>query len=142
MGVKLHNYIHNFFVKYLAIILAILAPVKTVMISVGFLIVADLITGVWASKKKRVKITSARMSHSVTKMAAYQIAVITGFVCEKYLISSAVPITQIVSGLIGATELLSCYENINIITGVDFKKKIFDYLQPGKISKEDKKDKK
>jgi hypothetical protein len=43
-----------------------------------------------------------------------------------------VPVVHVVAGLIGATELLSVYENLSRITGLDFKQKVMQLIQPPK----------
>jgi phage-related holin len=118
--------------KAMAWIALFFAPIKEVLFSVGFLIVADLITGVWAALKIGQKIESAKLRRSVSKSAAYLLAVCSGFVAQKYLMGDTVPVVHVVAGLIGATELLSVYENLSRITGLDFKQKVMQLIQPPK----------
>ncbi len=54
-------------------------------------------------------------------MLAYQLAIITGFVLEKYLIDGMVPVAKMVAAVIGITEFKSILENTEAIT----EKKIF-----------------
>jgi hypothetical protein len=90
------------YLKALALsILAVLAPIKTVMIVTGVLIFADLILGILAARKRGEPITSAALRRTVSKMIAYQVAIITGFLCEKYLIEDAIPVTKLIAGMIG-----------------------------------------
>lgn len=109
-------------------VFAVLAPVKPTLIAVGVLIVADLISGLIAAAKKKEPITSAGLRRTVTKMFVYQMAVVTGFIAETYLIGDLVPVTKIVSGMIGVVELKSVFENLNIISGQNLLKQIIEKL--------------
>ena len=98
-------------------ILAVFAPIKGVIITVGIVIFVDLITGILAARKRGETIKSAAARRTISKALIYQTAVITGFLIEKYLMGGAIPITSIVSGLIGSVEALSIYENLNVLYG-------------------------
>lgn len=100
-------------------IIAILAPIQALLASVGFLIICDAITGVWASLKRKEKITSAGLRRTVSKMLLFQLAVITGFIVEQYVISNTIPIAKIVATAITFSELTSILENTAQITGKD-----------------------
>lgn len=118
--------------KIIAWVAIFLAPIKEVMFSVGFLILADLLTGVWAAYKSGAKLESHKLRRSVTKSASYLLAIVVGFVAQKFLLQDTIPIVHVVAGLIGATELLSIYENLSKITGIPFAEKIKEILQPKK----------
>ncbi len=98
---------------------AVLAPIHTVLISVGFLIFADLITGVWAAIKRKEEISSAILRRTISKIVIYELAIIGGFVVERFLIGGSIPVSKIVSGVIGMVELKSMLENCNYIVGQD-----------------------
>lgn len=115
---------------------AALAPVHSVLIVVGILIVVDMITGVWAAIKSGQKITSARLRDTVTKMLLFQLAVITGFLLEKYLLADLLPVSKLVAGIIGVAEGTSIFENINKIRGDNIFKALLDKL--GSVNKQDK----
>lgn len=110
-------------------IMAILAPIKAVLITVGVLIVADLIFGIWAAVKKGEEITSRKMSATISKALVYQVAVITAFLVERYLMEGFIPVTKIVSSMIGIVEIKSLYENCGIILGQPIFKLIFDRIK-------------
>lgn len=108
--------------------LAALAPIKPVMITVGILIVSDLLTGIWAARKRGEPITSAGLSRTVSKMVVYQTAVVTGFLLQRYLLADAMPIVNIVGGVIGLVEFKSFIENANVIVGHDIMSEILKRL--------------
>lgn len=130
--------------------LAALAPIHAVMISVGFLIVADLVTGIWAAKKRNEKVSSAAMRRTVSKMLIYELAVVAGFLLETYLLSGLLPVSKIVAGVIGLVEFKSMLENSSSIVGGDIFKLILSKLgsendklpEPIPEAKEDKSDNK
>ena len=99
--------------------LAALAPIHAILISVGVMILADLVTGIWAAKVKGEQITSAAMRRTISKILVYNTSVITGFVLETYLLSSVFPVAKLVAGVIGLVEMKSILENGNKILGQD-----------------------
>lgn len=109
----------SFLSKVILTIVAILSPIHTVMIAAGVLIVADLITGIIAAKKRGEPISSAGFRRTVSKMLVFQSAVICGFITEQYLLKGTVPVTNIVASVIGLTELTSILENLNSISGTN-----------------------
>jgi hypothetical protein len=108
--------------------LAVLAPIQTVLITVGGLVFADFFTGVWAALKEKQPITSAALRRTVSKIIVYQIAVISGFVLEKYLLADAVPVAKLIAGTIGLVEVKSVLENTKRITGQDIFKDLVGKL--------------
>jgi len=109
-------------------IVAVFTPIHAVLIVVGVLISVDFFTGILRSLKIGNDITSKALSRTVTKMLAYQLAVITAFLLEKYLLDSAMPAAKIVASVIGITEFKSILENTEVITGKPVFKTIIDKL--------------
>jgi hypothetical protein len=107
---------------------AALAPIKPVMITVGILIISDLVTGIWAARKRGESITSAALGRTVSKMVVYQTAVVTGFLLQRYLLADAMPVVNIVGGIIGMVEFKSFIENANYIVGGDIMKEVLRKL--------------
>ncbi len=108
--------------------LAALAPIHTILISVGVMILADLATGIWAAKVKGEKITSAAMRRTISKILVYQTSVISGYLLETYLLSSLFPVAKLVAGVIGLVEFKSILENGNKILGQDVFKTVLQKL--------------
>jgi membrane glycosyltransferase len=105
--------------KALIAVGAVLAPVKMVMITVGVLIIADLVTGIWAAQKRGERVSSAAMRRTVSKMLIYQLSVVCGFLLEIYILDGIIPVSKIVAGVIGMVEFKSMLENSNQIVGQD-----------------------
>ena len=114
--------------KGLLVLAAILSPIKALLISCGALIVADMVTGMFAAHKRGESINSADMRRSLTKMVVYQIAIISAFVLEKYMLNGLLPVSKIVSGVIGMVEFKSILENASTIAGQDILQMVIDKL--------------
>lgn len=109
-------------------ILAVFAPIQAVIVSVGVLVAADMITGIWAAHKQSKSITSAGLRRTVSKLIIYQVAILSGFLVEHYLAGDIVPIVKLIGGVIGMVELKSILENVNVINGVDIFKSVLQKL--------------
>lgn len=97
--------------------LAIFAPIKDILFVTGFLIFADMITGVLAAIKSKEKIESSGLRRTVTKILVYNLAVISGFLVERYMVADLLPFSKIIAGAISVVELKSILENLTIING-------------------------
>ena len=120
--------------------MAALAPIKAVMITVGILIIADALTGMYAAHKRGEKISSAAMRRTLSKMMVYQGVVICGFLLEANILDSLVPVAKIVAGAIGMVEFKSILENANSIVGTNIFKAVIDKLGSDNDKKDEKKD--
>ena len=104
-----------------------LIPVQWYLIFMIAAIVFDTLTGVLASRKEKKAITSRGIWRTVEKIAiAFMVILLSeGF---RIIWIPMIPITQGVSAIIAAAELLSVYENYRRITGVDILTKLRDKL--------------
>lgn len=112
----------------LATIFVIFAPAKGMLVTAAVLIIIDMLTGIMASRKRREPITSAGISRSIAKFAVYEIAIGLAFICQTFLTGPEIPLAHIVASLIGMSELLSCYENINELSNQNLLKSIIDKI--------------
>jgi hypothetical protein len=64
------------------------------------------------------------MSDSVTKMMLYQLAIVSGFLIETYIIEQLIPITKLIATVIAIIEFKSIVESIEAVTGKDLWGKI------------------
>ena len=108
--------------------MAALAPIKAVLITVGILIMADAITGMYAAHKRGEPISSAAMRRTLSKFLVYQGVVITGFLLEANILDHLVPVAKIVAGAIGMVEFKSILENSNSIMNMNIFKSVIDKL--------------
>jgi hypothetical protein len=98
-------------------IIALLAPIKPVLLATGVLIFADLILGVMAAKKRGEPITSSALRRTISKLFIYNITILSGFLFEKYLMGDLIPAVKLIAGVIGVVELKSILENADDVNG-------------------------
>lgn len=103
-------------------------PIKATLITVMVLTVADLISGIMASRKEGKKITSSGLKRTIIKTTVYELVVMLGFLTEQYMTGDAVPVVRILAGFIGLTELKSVMENIERISGMPLVKMLIEKL--------------
>lgn len=104
--------------------LAVFLPIKELMLTIGFLVSADLVVGLWKAIKTGQRIRSRRMSDTVTKLLLYQLAIMSGFLIETFIISELIPITKLIATVIAIIEFKSIIESIEAVTGKDLWSKI------------------
>lgn len=109
-------------------IIAALTPIHAIMITVGVLIFTDLFLGIYAAHKRNEPIKSSAMRRTISKILVYQTVIITGFLCETYLLKGFIPISQIAAAAIGLVEMTSILENANSINGESIFKKLIEKL--------------
>jgi len=115
-------------IKGLIVLCAVFAPIKAMLITCGVLIVADMLTGIMAAKKRKEEIQSAEMRRSVSKFVVYQIAIMSAFLLETYMLDNLVPVSKVVAGVIGMVEFKSILENASTIAGKDLLKLVIEKL--------------
>jgi len=99
--------------------LAVFLPIKELMLTIGFLVAADMVVGIWKALKLKQRIRSRRMSDTITKLLLYQIAIMSGFLIESFIIAELIPITKLVATVIAVIEFKSIIESIESVTGKD-----------------------
>jgi hypothetical protein len=105
--------------KLLIMALAVFAPIKGMLITVFILILADLVFGVIAAKKRGEAITSSGIRRTVTKFFIYEVTLMICFLAETYLLDGLLPVSKMLAGVIGMVELKSVLEAVNEINGGD-----------------------
>jgi hypothetical protein len=105
--------------KYLPLwvlsILAVFAPEKAAISTAFILILCDLITGVWAAKKQGQAITSGGLKMTIYKIVFYELAICMGFLAQTYLTGTVLPVCNLITSVIGLTEMTSILENLQTI---------------------------
>lgn len=100
-----------------ASLLALFAPIQTMLVSTGALVICDLITGIMAAHKAGLPITSRGIKRTVVKLLVYDLAILLAHITEVYLTQHSIPVLNVVTSIIGITELKSCLENLQKLTG-------------------------
>ena len=106
-------------------IVAILSPIKALLLTVGFLIVADFIFGICRAYIKKETINSRKMSNTIGKIILYNIAIISVYFLDRYLICSGLNLEKVVAALIGIVEIKSLDESFKTL----FNWSIWDLLK-------------
>jgi hypothetical protein len=104
--------------------MSILLPIKGLMFTIGFLVGVDMIVGIWKALKLNQRIRSRRMSDTITKLLLYQVAIISGFLIQKYVLVDTIPIAKLIGTVIAIIEFKSILESIEAVTGQDVWTKI------------------
>jgi hypothetical protein len=115
-------------IKLVLSIVALLAPIHAVMLTVGVLIFVDLVLGIWAAIKRKEEIKSSVMRRTISKILIYQLVVISAFLCETYLFGGLIPACKLAASVIGLVELKSILENADSINGEPIFKKLVKKL--------------
>lgn len=113
---------------WFAALIGVFMPVYPIMAVAGFLIFADLATGMLAARKNKEPISSAAMRRTVSKILVYQLVIMSGFLVEMYMLGGMLPISKIAASIIGLTELLSILENAEKAYGAPIFKKLLTLL--------------
>lgn len=108
---------------------ALLLPIKAALLTVFALVIADLILGLAVALKNKEPITSKALRTTVSKILAYEFAIIFAYLAEQHLIGDSIPVMKIVSGLIGVAELRSLLENSDALAGGNLFKTILEKLK-------------
>jgi len=126
---------------------AFFSDIATTLGAIGFLILADTFTGVWAGWKEgariegsiwqgwRKHVTSRRGSRILIKLILYPLAIIVAKVGEDYFMSH-VPWIDVTAGILAGLEIKSVFENIGDILGYNLWKRIAEKIFPDKKNRD------
>lgn len=115
------------------VLVAVFAPAESAMITVMVLPLADLALALLCVKRAKQPLTSAGLKRTVAKILMYEAATALAFMTEQFLTGPAVPAMRLVTGLIGLTELKSCLEHLDSLSGGSLFKTIVDRLSPASL---------
>lgn len=107
---------------------AFFAPTGKWIAFVGFLVAADMITGILAAHKAKKQIESRKMTRSIGKFVGYGLAVLIAYYLQ-IIFFPELPAMQSVSALIATIELKSIDENYHTMFGHSFFKTLIDLVQ-------------
>ena len=115
------------FTKIAAALIAYFTPLAPLVYCILFFILIDFITGVYASYKLKHKVKSRKLRSTLEKFVLYSLSVILAYIFQvEYF--TYVNLSQVVGGFIAGNELLSIYENITNITGLNILGKVKGYI--------------
>jgi hypothetical protein len=115
----------DFLKAFLFSLLSFFMPIYPLLLLVGLFILFDTFLGVWSAKKRGEVISSRKLGNIIPKMLLYQLAVITGFVLDKWLLGEFISFlftieflfTKLIAMTLVFIELVSIDENFRELTG-------------------------
>lgn len=110
---------------------AVLSPIVPLFATVSILIACDFIFGIYRAYRSKQEISSRKMGHSISKILLYNLAVLTVFMIEKYVMDGSVPYSKIIVGVIAMVELKSIDESFKILYGYSLYDSIQSKLKRG-----------
>lgn len=116
----LRRAIVNYIKATIISVLAILMPIKPLLIITSALIAIDTITGIIAALYTNTKLSSRAFARIIVKLLLYNLFIIACFLIENFVLLDAIPFTRIGVGIITLTELYSVAENLERATGISF----------------------
>jgi hypothetical protein len=125
---------YNFFLKNIVIALfAFLAPLQTFMLCVGFLIIADMLIALTAALKSNIKITSRKLSHTLSKVVVYNLVVLSVYAFQLTFFPQ-LALVELVCFLICITEVKSIDENLKKGWGISFYDKMMNMIKRNDVN--------
>lgn len=108
-------------------LVAIFAPIVSLMLLVGLAIALDTFSGLWKAYKTDEEITSRKMNGAIIKMVLYQSAIILFYLVDLYILKGAfsvlsgqpILLTKLIACWLVVTEIKSLNENYLAVTGKD-----------------------
>ena len=107
----------NYLKTLLLSLFAIFMPIKAMIITVVVLTLMDLFFGIWAALRQKLPITSSELKRTPIKLMIYLTSLMSGYAVQTYLIGDIIPISNIISTLVGITEMKSLLESMDLIYG-------------------------
>ena len=113
--------------QLLTVISAFFLPIIGILFLIGFAILVDTFTGIWKSKKLKIKITSRGLSAVISKLLLYEIAVILFYLIDRFILNDiiltffSVPLmlTKILALVLVSIEVMSINENYEAVRGIN-----------------------
>lgn len=118
-------------------LIAVLSPVKPLLLTVGFLIAVDFIIGLFRAHKTGEEITSRKMGNTVSKMLLYNLAILSVYFLDHYILTSGLNLEKIAAGLIAVIEIKSFDESFKTIFGFSIWDKLKKIIKRGASTTKD-----
>lgn len=119
----LQKALDNHMTKIVLALMAFLAPIQGILITVGILILADTCLGVWKARKLKEKISSRKLSQIISKMFLYEGTIVLFFMIDKYILGDILQhffaveflLTKVVALVLASIEVFSMDENYRAV---------------------------
>lgn len=117
------------------LVLSYFAPVREIVYAVLALILIDWCTGIWKAMLNKNRITSYKLKKTINKMGAYMVVIIASHIVSESFNLQWLHLTNVLTGYLAITELISILENLSCITGKDILKDIVIALKVNVLKK-------
>jgi phage-related holin len=117
----------EYIIKLCIVLLAYFSPIAPLVNLVIIFILIDFLSGMYASYRSKEQIVSNRLRKTLEKFVFYSVSIIVAYMFQIGFLNWC-NLAQIVAGFIASTELLSIYENVKKITGLDLVAKVKEYI--------------
>lgn len=126
--------LNSILIEISAFMVIFFSDIKAALLAVGFLVMSDTFTGIWASYNANgiKSITSRKAGRIIAKLILYPVAIIVAKVAEEYLTPS-IPFVDVTAGIIATIEFKSIMENISLILGYDLWQRIKKQMWKEKV---------
>lgn len=121
-------FLSKWFITGAVAALAVLAPIKPVLLTAFALVLGDMVLGIAVSLKNKVPVTASGIRVTIVKLIAYEVCIVAGFIVEQNLTGTAIPFVKILGSMIGLAEFKSIVENASVLSGVQLTKAIAQQL--------------
>jgi multisubunit Na+/H+ antiporter MnhG subunit len=119
----LQKALENHMTKIILGLMAFLAPIQGILITVGVLILSDTIIGIWKARKLKEKISSRKLSQIISKMFLYEGTIILFFMIDKFMLGDILQqffaveflLTKVVALVLASIEVFSMDENYRAV---------------------------
>jgi len=127
LSIQIGEWLFSKAILFCAYIVVYLSPLVPFMIVVTAFVILDYFTGIAASKKLNIPITSKKRKDTITKTLAYQATLMSAYLIEKTFLPDFA-VLKVVAGFIAYVEVTSIDENVKDITGKSILKSILKKL--------------
>jgi len=119
----LQKALENHMTKIILGLMAFLAPIQGILITVGVLILSDTIIGIWKARKLKETISSRKLSQIISKMFLYEGTIILFFMIDKFMLGDILQqffaveflLTKVVALVLASIEVFSMDENYRAV---------------------------
>lgn len=110
--VIINGWMTNIFI----LVIAYFTPVKEVVNVMLIFWGVDLVSGIWASMKRKERFKSSKLRRSIYKFIWYTVAIMCAYMMERTFHMGWSNLANIIGGFICFVELKSIFENVTEIT--------------------------
>lgn len=108
----------SFYIYVITGLAVFFVGILTAMIVMGFLIIADTVSGIIASVRAGEPFSSRKLANMASKFLLYQLVIISAHAIDLYMIGLPMLLTATLSGL-SLIEFTSIVENVDKATGIN-----------------------